>query len=484
MRYLASSQPKYIRIAGKARAQGLLQVYITADYMYHIGEPVTIEVIRDGEMIQEIRGSRGAAVTATSFNTATVDDAVLSLADALRSNDIFSNVRVKKNEAGECRGVWADVETAHGYEFHRRESSAMMAVGGTGYRKAVSLTSTTLTYEIEDGERAGGSKVITQQKTVDGDALFDITAPFAYDTRLYPVTMTLSASQKTGNKYKTVALAETDYTVMPATAERYEEIDYAAYTVPGDRDADYSIRWLTTNTQRRYNQGEVVALSSLGAGPLTPYAVFRSASGAFLYEMIPEYRVVTVAGRSDYMMRFDLDAVGELTGEVVDAVEVHLRDYNGKTVTAEPVVYRSRRRCQKPAELFFVNKLGGLDSFADFASYRVESDVADVDTYMVNQMEDWETLGAGGIACYEMVHTKRNEQQQVLTTYAEDAATCDWLGELQRSKYVFARLDGDGLDTMRFQQVIVDGMGITTRSRERSSEIEVKLHTFASNLKF
>lgn len=475
MEYIASSKPHYITVQGRQLKRPTI-TFQRAHTAWSIAD-MEFEVWLDGEAVQQIRGKKNGATTAKSFRLQEdVSGTLISLAECLRLNDIFTNVRTVLSEDGsEVEKVTADMDLENHYILYnqgRNQAISFIQTHNTNKTRA-----TTLTYNTDE-------TTFQQSKvSLGGDVKFDIASPWSNTTFKYPKAVTIDCRTEENGKYALQAIGETEYTILPTTLSLYEKCEYTeyyAYELGGERK-----EWLTRNFTRAYNYGEEIVISHLSSIPFKVKANYYTNSGVYLYTKEPSnYVDATGKARMDYYINLDVEDIETLTSRRVGYVEVSLWDYNGNEITNTPMRYEVRPRCEANIEVFFVNAIGGIDSFNAWSKFGEQTSISDLKTYNVNQMLDDRDFEGNTTAQYETVHTKKNQNKYTLTTNKMKRSDVEWLRELQKSKWTFIRLSDWDKENTTYQMVIVDDMTVSTDSNTDDYSVSVTFHTYGSNLKF
>lgn len=478
MAYIASSKPYYIEFQNARQTRNHLVAKAGSNHTtLHNSILIQTGIGQSLRTVQTIIGVANGETTANSYNLgASVDECLISLSECLKANTLFSNVKVVTDRTGQhIAQVEADMDNSEKYRV-TIESTVTPPFYILGDFGGATDTTFTLNYSTPETN-------FSQSKTTDLDVVrFDIASPFSNSTFKYPIVLNISANSKRKNKFSLLAVGATEHTIMPTTLSLYESVDWDLYCHDGTAMAK---EWLTRNTEREYNYGEVCCLSFLGQYPYRLFARYYTNAGVMVYEGEPEYYAdLTSSKRQDYYFDLGISEVESTTSRQVGYVEVGLKDYSDNVITETPVTYVVNPRCHNNLELFFLNAIGGLDSFNGWVKFGVETSIGDLSTYDTNQMKSDLDFTHNDIAMYEVVHKKSSTNKYTLTSTKLKRDQVEWLRELQRSKYVFIRLGEWSKDDAKYQMVVVESMNIRDNSTEEDYTVEVTFHDFSNSIKF
>lgn len=439
--------------------------------VFSIGQPnghftITIEDANNKDGYRKIlSGEENEAITNSTFNT-TGDEVqmALSLMECLRLNSIFNNVTLDIDREGAI-SVFAYLETSTQYKI--TVSDASVSVNGTYVNYGVKMPN-----KFVMMENAGDLGNITMQKySTSEDISFNVTSPFVHMARKTPIKVNLMAYKVANNVSSLESITNSTIYVLPTTLSKFQSFNYADYLMYND--LNNKVKFLTNLADRHYNYGEKVGLSlltdSTSAGVIKKY---YSNSGVFLESDTDIELVERNNMRTDFYLSFDLDGVEQRNSRQVGFVEVIAM--NGGVEVTEPVRYNVIPKCNQNHEVFFVNEIGGIDSFNFLGEFIYNSKVDDLSTYMINPTRPYEdTLEL------EYNKQKHNEIVKTLTTTIINGNTAKWLNELSKSKYTFKYL---GADNPKFKMIIVDTMNIEVSDRNSTFEISLEYHDSDNNV--
>ena len=289
---------------------------------------------------------------------------------------------------------------------------------------------------------------------------FNISAPFSYITSKYPFKISLSAYSVNGGSITMQTITNNQILVMPTTLDKFETVDYSRYFLQSENNEKKD--FLTRNFLRNYNYDEYVGLSILtdrNTSGITLTKKYYTNSGMFLTSTNGCYRKEYNNSRLDFYDTFDILTIENQYNHQVGYVDVVAVD--GSTELTNPVRFMIEPKCESNDTLFFINAIGGLDSFNFTGEHRFESEIDERVTYMKNPQRPFENT-------YELEHTKQVEIDQSYVSYTSmiNERMANWLTELQRSKYVFKLVDG------KYIMVLIEDMNIDLSDTEKYFEVQ------------
>lgn len=436
--------------------------------IFNIGQPngnfqIKIEDANNKDGYKKVlTGEENGTITNSTFNT-TGDQIqmALSLMECLKLNSIFNNVQLNIDREGSV-SVFAYIESSTQYKISIWPSSD----------KSVGISGTYANYGARKPnkfvlmENAGDLGNITMQKySTAGDVSFNVTSPFTHMARKTPIRVNLMAYKVANNVSSLEPITNNTIYVLPTTLSKFQTVNYADYMMYNS--LNNKVKFLTNLSNKHYNYGEKVGLSLLtdsnNAGVIKKY---YSNSGQFLESNTDVEYVDRNEMRTDFYLSFDLDGVEKRNSIQVGFVDVI--GMNGGVEVTEPVRYNVIPKCNENHEVFFVNEIGGIDSFNFLGEYIYDSKINSLTTYMINPTRPFEDT-------LELEHNqhKRNEVTKTLTTTIINGDTAKWLNELSKSKYTFKYL---GPDNPKFKMLIVDTMNIQVSDRNSTFEITLEYH--------
>ena len=405
----------------------------------------------------EIEGKPGANISSRSFNTTgSVTQVMLALMECLKLNTIVYDVQLAT-----ANSLKMGLDTSRQWKI-----TSQLSIGGNyaSYDpEAINKWTVMMNGRIDDNVSQLSMSKYNNNQTVS----FNITAPFQYITTKFPFNVNLSAYALTGNVVRVETINNPQILVLPTTLDKFDEVDYEEYY--SDSSDNEKKKFLTRSPYKKYNYGEYVGLSLLTNRTLSSVSLIKkyyTNSGMFLTSKTGAVYKELNNSRLDFYDTFDILSVENAYNHQVGYIDVVA--VNGTTEITEPMRFYVEPKCDDNDTLFFVNSIGGIDSFTFLGEHKFTAEIDENTTYMSNPEKPFGDT-------YELEYVK---QKAINETYSstsnmirEDLA--DWLTELQRSKYVFKFL---GTEDPKFKIVIVDKMDIELSDNSKYYEIEVQYH--------
>lgn len=455
-KYIASSLDNFI-VFNNQNAQDSPYVLFTIGDS-SVGQNVTINIYdadNDNGIKYTLSGSAGAYVTASTFNTAGDRYSLMfSLCECLKQNPFTYNVVIYNTSTVKC-----------GLDSSRRwmiTSNRLGVAGNYAQYNPYSVNKWVLNVR---GNIADGIGEFSMAKYNDTPEIsFNVTSPFHYITFKNPIKISLSAYSLIGNTTRVEPITNNSLTVLPTTLTKFEKVDYNEYFCS---QSNYEKKKpLTRNFKRSCNYGELIGISILtdrGDSSVTLTKRYYTNSGVFLYSENGYLKRFYTNNRMDFYDRFKIEDVEASTGRQVGYIEVTV-SVQGNDIT-EPVVYEVVPRCENTDTLFFINAIGGLDSFTFLGGTDVNTSIDELTTYLKNPKRPYQSV-------YELEYVKQKSMDETYTakTHSIDRDMANWLRELQRSRYVF-KFDPDNT-TVPFKMVVVSEFNISLPSDENKFNLE------------
>ena len=373
-----------------------------------------------------------------------------SLLECLKMNTLFYDVQIVTTSGNLTIKAYIDSSTRY-----RITDTGAITVGGT-YTSWTPKTPDK--YVLLENTNEG--QITMEKYTVSNTISFNITAPFEHLTFKDPKQMKVMGYKISNNNVELLSISSSEFAVFPTTLSKFSKTILFPYYFNG---GSAPVNFLTNNFVRDYNYGEMCGLSVLTDKSMTLVKKYYTVSGLFLGQDGDYLQYDNNYFRRDIYFKLNIDGIEAQTNKKVGYVEVSC-NYNGSPAT-NPIRYNVVARCNDNNEIFFVNELGGIDSF-NFLGERVyNSKIDDMTTYFINPTMPWSRTKE-----METIATKKNKVEHTLKTTIVGADTAKWLNELQKSKYQF--LYFDELPT-KFVKIIVDDMDIEVSDRENTYEIEL-----------
>ena len=421
---------------------------------FTVNSPSNVKLIikdanNDDGYYKEIIGSSTSVISSDSFNTNGV--AALNLMECLKLNSIFFNITLEA-----ANTIKAYIDTSIKYTITMEGSG--IAVGGT-YSSYEALSPNKMVVMLQGNIDENTSCIVMEKYNNNPTISFNVSSPFQYSSLKKPLNLNITAYQVYNSQASLVTVPYTAVTIMPTTLSKFQSVDYDEFYGSG------KVHFLTNNENRFYNYGEHYGLSVLSDSAVTLKKNYYTNSGVFLETQTTCEYIEQNGIRYDIYDVFDLDNVEARYHHQVGYVDVYAV-IGG--VDSYPVRYNILPKCKGNNEVFFINEIGGVDSFNFTNTKTVERKIDDQSTYFVNPIKDWEDK-------YELQYTKqkRNEIGYSLTTNQIDLSTARWLNELNKSKYVYQYL---GTDNPKYKIIVVDKFDIKTNTSDDEFELELEYH--------
>ena len=405
-----------------------------------------------------ISGKSSYNVSDTTFRTATSTQATMySLIECLKKNSLlFYDINILSSNSFRIK-----LDTSRTYTIYASNNN--ISVGGTySTYNAVEFPKFSLIMQgnIDDNTTSIPLDKYNNQSTVS----FNVTEPFESISFNKPLTLNLFGYEYFDGITKPLSITRSTIKILPTTLTKFEDVDYADYYFSTAQNTPK--KWLTTNTNRKYNYGEIVGLSFLSdTNAITVKHKYYTNSGMYLTSISGASRIEQNDIRKDFYVQFDLDTVEATYRHQVGYVEL-VAMYNGAEVS-NAVRYTVKPKCRNNHTLFFLNKLGGIDSF-NFANE------AEYNSKITNSTSSFRNPLAPYADVYE-IERKQSLKNEVHYKY-NDTVDYDcgiWLNELSKSKHVYLYL---GNTAPYYMMVIVDSMNIVLTDNENRFDISVEYH--------
>lgn len=424
-----------------------------------VGQNITIvfsDADNDDGVSYTVKGAAGNYITQSTFNTAGDRYSVMySLCECLKLNSFAYNVIIYNTNT-----VKFEIDSSRRWTI--TSTSAGMVDGNYSQYNPYDINKFVVNVRAEI---EGSITQFAMAKYNDApEVSFNMTSPFQYTTFKHPINISLNAYSVIGNSTSMETLTNTFVTVMPTTLSKFETVDYNDYFC-----SQYNVEkkyFLTRNFNRIYNYGEYVGLSILtdrSDAYTTLTKKYYTNSGSYLTSSTGYvYRDVS-NNRMDFYDTFDIESVESNTGHQVGYVEVVAVSQGGDELTY-PIRFEVQPRCGMTDTLFYINAIGGLESFTFMGGVTENSSIDEITIYRKNPKKPYEDT-------YELDFVKQKSMDDTVTvkTHRIDRTTAQWLKELQKSRYVFKFL---GSGDPKFKMVVIESFDIELPSDERRFELE------------
>ena len=400
-------------------------------------------------------------ISDSSFRTVPSDKtaSTFSLLECLRKNQIFYDLSLIQDIPNVGIIIKAFIDSSTRYTI---QGGGIMTIGGN-YSSYVPKEPNKFVVL----ENTSTNQITLEKYTYNSDVSFNVTAPFEHLSFKDPVNLKLLGYRIDNNAVITESISNNNLIVLPTTLSKFQDINLDDYCFDGYGYVDF----LTNNKERTYNYGEKVALSLLSSkNGITLQKNYYSPSGKWLsYNDSETIRIDHVSDRYDFYFDLKIAYVENITNTQVGYVEVNAV-YDDEIIT-NPVIYKVEPKCNQNNEIFFVNEIGGIDSFNFLGEREYDASIDDQTTYFKNPVRKWTNLKE-----IEIVGQKKNKVEHTLKTTIINSDTAKWLNELNKSKWVFL------LEGQVIKKIIVTDFDIEISDRENTFELELTYQDSDNNI--
>lgn len=404
-----------------------------------------------------INGSAGGETTSTSFNTTGLG--LYNLYECIKLNSIFYNITFTNSTTMKCY-----IDTSLKYDITLTSGSGI-TIGGTYASYSPSLPNKTCVILQE----SGGTNSINMEKYHNAATVsFNITAPFQKTMFSKPLEYNIMGYKVTNGSSSNITIPYESMTVIPTTLTKFQSVDYDDYLYT---QAKGSCKFLTTQERRYYNYGEWVGLSVLSdvvfSTPLLRKAYYTN-SGVYLKTEYSAQYVEKNGKRYDIYDVFNLDSIEAQYNKQVGYILVSFATGFGYPSVSNEIRFDINPKCDGNNEIFFLNEIGGIDSFNFTNTKQINRNIESQNTYSKTH-----TRSFVDIYDHEYVMNKRNKITTTLSTNQLDIGIASWLNQLVKSKYTFKFL---GMNNPMFKIIVVDKFDIQTNTADDEFELNLEYH--------
>ena len=404
-----------------------------------------------------IKGSAGGETTTTSFNTTGLG--LYNLYECIKLNSIFYNITFMNSSTIKCF-----IDTSLSYDIAVTSGSGI-AIGGTYASYSPSLPNKTCLILQE----SGGTNTIDMEKYHNAATIsFDVTAPFQRTMFFKPQEYNLIGYKVTNGSSSNITIPFESMTVMPTTLTKFQSVDYDDYLYKGNG----TVKFLTTQERRYYNYGEWVGLSLLSNVDIPNISLkkcFYTNSGVFLETEWTTQYVERNGKRIDIYDTFELNDIEAAYDKQVGYVLVYATPSNGSdTHLTQPIRFDIMPHCDGNNEIFFLNEIGGVDSFNFTSNKQITRRIDNQNTYSKTHTRTFTNLFD-----HEYVLNKRNKITTTISTNQVDVGIADWLNQLVKSKYTYKFM---GMKSPMFKIIVVDKFDVQTNTADDEFEFTLEYH--------
>lgn len=461
---LGSSQDNFLVFQNNNSERPYVTFYFNNSGQNPVGQLTIKDALDDDGYNKVIKYSPSESISDSSFKVFPSDRtaSTFSFLECLRKNQIFFDIKLAQDIPNVGIIIKANIDSSTRYTIN---GGGILTIGGTySSYNPKSPNKFVLLENTSDNQ-------ITLEKYAYSDTVsFNVTAPFEHLSFKDPFEVKLLAYKVDDNNVSSEVINNHILTVFPTTLSKFSDTrlkDFFTYTATTKAD------FLTNNMRRSYNYGEVVGLSVMSSKyNLTLSKKYYTISGKYLGEDSNTLYTETYKYRNDFYFNLDLEGIEASTNKQVGYVLVTALD--GVNELTNPIRYDIAPKCNQNNEIFFVNEVGGIDSFNFLGEREYEASIDDQTTYFRNPTRKWDKVKE-----IEIVGQKKNKVEHTLKTTIIDEATARWLNELNKSKYAFLFVNGS---PTKFQKIIVTDFDIDLSDRENVYELEMTYQDSDNNI--
>ena len=438
-----------------------VDIALSSSFSSEIGATIEVKDNNNSNYTLTITGSNNGVASSTTFNTSVTNNApIFSLAECLKKNtNMFYNIIVSGSETnGFTVRAYFDSNTTYTFTV-----SSGLSISGYTTGNYSPMVKYVMHFHTED------SGDFEMEKYTKGRSItFNITSPFTNSIGHKPIQFDIYSYSHysdidgvTHTKYRS---DYGSYVVIPSTIGEFDMNNYNEYIVNGETYTKG--KFLTTKTVRDYMYDENIALSVLTTNGYTHHSLVLkkyTPSGVLIDEY---FSLITIDNtyRIDYIIDPKISETETTYGKTVGYFEVVIMGNDGVTPISNTVRYNVVPKCMTPRTLFFLNELGGMDSYTFRGSVEEKIDIDDNETYTMKftLKDNVKTMSA--------VAYKSMENMVTVNTGKISHAEGKWLKGLAATKYCFIE---DPNETNAFYNVIIDDVDIDIDSSETYCECSV-----------
>lgn len=439
--------------------------YVTFTFSDPLAPAVTITIENANDSTsyrKELVGTTNGATTSASWCTS--GKAIYSLYECLRKNSIFYNITIEN-----ANTIKAFIDSNITYTIVASNTS--VSIGGNFFN----YTSNALTKSVImlQGTIGDEQAIINLEKNhIKQTVSFNISSPFSTMTSKVPVSFDVNGYALVNGIPRDLNFGFDSVVVMPTTLSKFDYVDYNDYFYVND--SHYTPKkWLTNNTVRDYNYDEVVGLSFLTNADIVAYKSYYSKDDELLYTEAHHLLRNVNNYRTDIYFKLAVEEVEITSGKQVGYVLVDAMNLG--VHVSNSIRFNIMPKCSDNNEIFFLNELGGIDSF-NFLGKRVDDySIKEASTYFANHVKEYDDEFE-----MEKISTKKHQHSIKLSSTMLDYETAKWLNEMAKSKYVF---EFDNI-IPHFLDIVIDKFDIDVNSEDDEYEVEMTYHKADNKVNF
>ena len=448
-KYLGSSQDNFLVFSNSDYERPYVTFYFTTGG--GSGEIVIKDALDEDGYTKTIKYSPSEVISDSSFRTAGDKNmATFALLECLKKNVIFYDIEIINEIPNVGMVIKAKIDSSTRYEI---TVGASIVLGGT-YSSWTAKEPNKFVLMENNGEK----QISLEKYTMAEDVSFNVTAPYEHLSFKYPFQVKMLAYHLSNNLIVQDYITNNTVIVYPTTLTKFDDTDLGNYMDNG---------FLTHNFNRTYTYGEVCALSVMTTGSTSITKKYYTNSGVFLMQDSDVLLIETNNTRKDFYFKCNVQYVESQTNKQVGYVEVSCG-------SGEPVIYTVEAKCNDNHEIFFVNEIGGIDSFNFLGESEYDSKIDKQSTYFINPTRKYTTTKE-----LEVIGQHINKVEHTLKTTIINGETAKWLNEMQKSKYQFLYFVQGGT---RFERIIITEMNISVNDRNNTFEVELTYQSGDNNI--
>lgn len=445
-KYLGSSQNNFLVFSNSNYERPYVTFQITGN---QTSQFIIKDALDEDGYSKTIKYGTGETITDSSFKIGgNTTASTLALMECLRKNVIFYDLKVYQNTGG---GIYirAYIDSSTKYEI---TDSGSVGIGGT-----YSSWTPKEPNKFVLLETTGDKQIFLEKYTMADDVSFNVTAPYEHLSFKGPFEVKMMAYHVQDNNIVQDTIANSDIYVFPTTLSKFDDTNLSNYLDNG---------FLTHNLSRTYNYGEVCGLSVMTSGAPQITKKYYTNSGVFLTQDSSVLQIENFDIRKDFYFKCDIQTVENQYNKQVGYIEVSCG-------SGKPVIYTVDAKCNDNNEIFFVNEIGGIDSFNFLGERAYDSKIDKQTTYFINPTRKYSMTKE-----MEAIGQHVNKVEHTLTTSIVNSDTALWLNELQKSKYQFLFKIG----AIKYERIIITEMDISVSDRTNTFEVSLTYQDGDNNI--
>ena len=438
-KYLGSSQDNFLVFSNSDYERPYVTFYFTSG-----GNPLGSIKINDAldedGYTKTINYSPSEVISDSSFKCVTDRTAnTFSFLECLKKNPIFYDITLVSDIPNVGIVIKAYIDSSTRYSI---VAGSILTVGGT-YSSWTPKEPNKFVLMENNGEK----QIFLEKYTMADDVSFNVTAPYEHLSFKDPFQVKMMAYHIDNNNIVSDSIANSTVIVFPTTLMKFDDTDLGDYNNNG---------FLTHNFNRSYNYGEICALSCMSDGNPSITKKYYTNSGVFLSQDSDTLFTESLTNRKDFYFVCDIQSVENSYNKQVGYIEVSCG-------SGKPVIYTVEAKCNDNNEIFFVNEVGGIDSFNFLGEREFDAKINKQTTYFINPTRKYTSIKE-----LEVIGQHKNKIEHTLKTTIVNSDTAKWLNEMQKSKYQFLYKTSGAT---RFERIVITEMSISVSDRNNTFEV-------------